>query len=300
MENSLEKIINSPSFLRISVLIAGLFVIWFILKLIRNRWISRIKGNENRHQANKISLFLSYGLSILMISVVFSDKLRGVTVAFGVAGAGIAVALQEVIASVAGWLSIMFGNLFKTGDRVQIGGVTGDVIDIGVLRTTVMETGNWVKGDLYNGRIVLISNSFVFKEPVFNYSGEFPFLWDEIEIPFQYGGDFEKVKDVILKIGTEIAGGLIDQFEKKWDELQLKYPLEQAQIEPMVSIVANTTGVMLTLRYVVDYKRRRQIKTALYSRILTEIAKLNGEVKFAVATLQIVETPEIKVKLNTP
>jgi small-conductance mechanosensitive channel len=67
-------------------------------------------------------------------------------------------------------------RFYNTGDRVQLGGIKGDVMDIGVLRTTIMETGQWVDGDLYNGRIVLIANSYVFKEPVFNYSGDFPFM----------------------------------------------------------------------------------------------------------------------------
>ncbi|MBP2284691.1 small-conductance mechanosensitive channel [Flavobacterium sp. CG_23.5] len=103
----------------------------------------------------------------------------------GVAGAGIAFALQEVIASFVGWLAILFGNFYNTGDRVQLGGIKGDVMDIGVFRTTIMAIGQWVDGNLYTGRIVLIANSFVFKEPVFNYSGDFPFLWDEIKLPIQ-------------------------------------------------------------------------------------------------------------------
>src|SRR5690606_5854844 len=125
-------------------------------------------------------------------------RLGGLTVALGVAGAGIAFALQEVITSVAGWMATIFGNFYKTGDRVQLGGIKGDVIDIGVLRTTIMETGEWVNGDLYNGRIVLVANSFVFKEPVFNYSGDFSFLWDEIVISVQYGSDIALAKKIML------------------------------------------------------------------------------------------------------
>src|SRR5690625_3506240 len=100
------------------------------------------------------------------------------------------------------------GGFYKTGDRVQLGGIRGDVMDIGVLRTTIMEIGQWVDGDLYNGRIVLIANSFVFKEPVFNYSGDFPFLWDEIKIPIQYGSNYEMVNEILLKAGKDIAGDL--------------------------------------------------------------------------------------------
>jgi small-conductance mechanosensitive channel len=77
-----------------------------------------------------------------------------------------------VIISVAGWTAVSFGGFYKVGDRIQLGGIKGDVIDIGVLRTTIMQIGEWVDGDQYNGRIVRIANSIVFKEPVFNYSRE--------------------------------------------------------------------------------------------------------------------------------
>jgi small-conductance mechanosensitive channel len=241
---------------------------------------------------------VGYFLTIVLITVVFSDKLGGLTVAFGVAGAGVAFALQEVIASFAGWLAIMFGGFYKSGDRVQLGGIKGDVMDIGVLRTTIMETGQWVDGDLYNGRIVMVANSFVFKEPVYNYSGDFPFLWDEIKLAIQYGSNYDQTKELLLAVGKEVAGDLSVQSKAKWSELQAKYRLEDAQTEPMVSLVANDNWVEFTLRYVVDYKRRRFTKTELFTKILSAVDKTNGEIKFAYATFHLVEAPEIKVKVS--
>jgi small-conductance mechanosensitive channel len=220
------------------------------------------------------------------------------TVALGVAGAGIAFALQEVIASFAGWLAIMFGGFYDTGDRVQLGGIKGDVMDIGVLRTTIMETGQWVDGDLYNGRIVLIANSYVFKEPVFNYSGDFPFLWDEIKIPIQYGSDYEKAKEIILRVGVEVAGNLTIKSRQKWTSLQNKYRLENAQTEPMISLIANDNWAEYTLRYVVGYKRRRITKSELFTRILTEIETTNGAVKMASATFQLVQAPDFNINIK--
>ena len=178
MEEQLRKFLFNPTVGKIATVFLGIIIIWLVIKAIQRNLLSKIKGNENRYRAKKFGSFIGYFLSIVLFTVVFSDKLGGLTVALGVAGAGIAFALQEVIASFAGWLAIMFGGFYKTGDRVQLGGIKGDVMDIGVLRTTIMETGEWVDGDLYNGRIVLIANSFVFKAPVFNYSGDFPFLWD--------------------------------------------------------------------------------------------------------------------------
>jgi len=131
--------------------------------VIQRNLLIKIKDNDNRYRAKKFSNFIGYIFTILLLTIVFSDKLGGLTVAFGVAGAGIAFAMQEVIVSFAGWIAIMFGGYYKTGDRVQLGGINGDVMDIGIIRTTIMETGQWVDGDLYNGRIVFIANSFVFK-----------------------------------------------------------------------------------------------------------------------------------------
>ncbi|HPW98236.1 MAG TPA: mechanosensitive ion channel family protein [Flavobacterium sp.] len=209
-----------------------------------------------------------------------------------------AFALQEVIASFAGWLAIMFGDFYKTGDRVQLGGIKGDVMDIGVLRTTIMETGQWVDGDLYNGRIVLIANSYIFKEPVFNYSGDFPFLWDEIKVPIQFGSNYEKAKQIILNVGLEVAGDLTLESKEKWNSLQKKYLLENAQTEPMVSLIANDNWVEFTLRYVVRYNKRRATKTDLFTKLLQQIEATNGEVKFASATFQIVETPDFNINLK--
>jgi len=276
----------------------GITIIWLIIKAIQRNLLSKIRDNENRYRAKKFGSFIGYFLTIVLLTVVFSDKLGGLTVALGVAGAGIAFALQEVIGSFAGWLAIMFGGFYKTGDRVQLGGIKGDIMDIGVLRTTIMETGQWVDGDLYNGRIVLIANSFVFKEPVFNYSGDFPFLWDEIKIPIQYGSNYEKAKEIFEQVGKVVAGDLTVRSKEKWVALQKKYRLEDAQTEPMVSLTANDNWVEFTLRYVVGYKKRRVTKTELFTQILKRVEATNGEIKFASATFHIVETPEFKVKIS--
>jgi len=298
MEEQIKQWLFNPAVGKIASIFIGIAFIWIIVKVVQKNLFSKIKDNDNRYRAKKFGSFIGYFLTILLVTIVFSDKLGGLTVTFGVAGAGIAFALQEVIASFAGWLAIMFGGFYKSGDRVQLGGIKGDVMDIGVLRTTIMETGQWVDGDLYNRRIVLIANSFVFKEPVFNYSGDFPFLWDEIKIPIQYGSNYDKTQEILEKVGIEIAGDLTRQSREKWNEMQTKYRLEDAQTEPMVSLIANDNWVEYTLRYVVSYKKRRATKTALFTNILKQIEATNGEIKFESATFHLVEAPEIKVKMQ--
>jgi len=298
MEEQILKDITDPNLVRLLVIATGIVVIWLIVMMTRKLFLSKIKDPDLRYRSKKLGSFTGFFLTILFLLVVFREQLGGLTIAFGVMGAGIAFALQEVIASFAGWLAIMLGGFYRTGDRVQLGGTTGDVMDIGVLRTTIMETGQWISGDQYNGRIVFIANSFVFKEPVYNYSGDFRFLWDEIKIPVRYGSDYAKARELLEKAGNDIAGDLTETSRADWIRLQYKYRLEDARTEPQVSVVANDNWVEFTLRYVVNYKQRRATRTLLYSRILADVEATQGKVKFASSSFRLSDLPELSVRLK--
>jgi len=154
MDNLLEEFSNNQDLRRIIYVFIGIVVILFISKLIKRQSVKYVSENRNKYRAKKFISFFSYIIIIILISIVYSGKLGNISVIIGVTGAGIAFALQEVIASIAGWMAIMTNNFYRTGDRVQLGGITGDVIDIGILRTTIMETGQWINGDLYNGHYI--------------------------------------------------------------------------------------------------------------------------------------------------
>ncbi len=153
-----------------------------------------VRDIDNRYRARKFVTFFGYLAALAVITIIFSDKLGGFTVAFGVAG----------------WVAISAGSFYASGDRVQVGGIRGDVIDVSILRTTLMEVGEWVAGGLYTGRIVRVSNSSVFKEPVFNYSGDFPFLWDEITLPVKYGSDWKQAKEMLRGLVNEVLQGKLE------------------------------------------------------------------------------------------
>lgn len=281
MKTEIELFFKNETVNKILFVLVGIIIIWLITRAIQRFFVSKIKQHANRYKANKLSVSIGYILCLLLLIFTYSNKLGSITVALGIAGAGIAFALQEVIVSFAGWLAILIGSLYKTGDRVQLGGIKGDVMDIGILRTTIMELGEWIDGDLYNGRMVFVSNSFVFKEPVFNYSADFTFLWDEIKIPIQHGSDYEKTKIILINIGKEIAGDLSKTSKEQWTALENKYRLEDTQTEPIVSVIITDSWVEFTLRYVVNYKKRRITKTDLFLRILKDIEATNGEIKCA-------------------
>ena len=294
----MSQILSSEYFADIVLVLGGILIVNLIVRVIQYLISSKVKEKNLRYGLRSATSFFGYFLIFILLIGIFSNQLSKLAVVFGVAGAGIAFALQEVIVSVAGWIALSFGQFYAVGDRVQLGGIKGDVIDIGILRTTVMEIGEWVQADQYSGRIVKISNGYVFKEPVFNYSGDFPFVWDEIKIPVKYGSDRVLAKTVILDSAIGIVGDYTKSAKEKWGEMTKKYAVENANVEPTVFMTFNDNWIEFSLRYVVEHSKRRTVKDELSAKILDSIDDTKGVVGIASTTVHIVEIPRLNVSLK--
>ena len=298
MDDLVKRWLFNPTVGKLLFVVVGIAVVYGVGRALQRSVVVHVTDATVRYRARK---FVSLGVYVavaLLIATVFSDRLAGLTVAFGVAGAGVAFALQELIASVAGWVVISFGDFYSPGDRVQLGGIKGDVIDIGILRTTLMEIGEWVDADLYNGRLVRIANSSVLKQPVFNYSEDFPFLWDEITLPVRYGSDWKLAKQMLMNVASEVCGGFAIQSEEAWKRAINKYRLDDTPVEPVVTLVANDNWLQFTLRYVVDYRKRRVVKDELFTRILEEVDKSADRIRLASATFELVNLPRLDLSFT--
>jgi len=301
LARELSRWFADPYVRKFTVAIAGVCIISLISRLSQRSLLRYLPSADTRYYARKLVSILGYVGALILVASIFRDSLGGLSVAIGVASAGIAFALQEVIASMAGWIAISFGGFYETGDRVQLGGIRGDIIDIGILRTTLMELGEWVQSDLYTGRIVRIANSFVFKEPVFNYSGDFPYLWDEIKVPVKYGSDHRLARQILEQVVQEVVSEeTTQQAMAAWKSMVSKYLVDNARVEPAVTLVITDNWMEFTVRYVVDYKTRRLTKDRLYTRILDAFLSSERPVDIASSTVQLVEVPEFKVRLTGP
>jgi len=245
-----------------------------------------------------ISLFSAILLASSFLPLSSATVLAASRSYSGLQARGVAFALQEVIASIAGWTAVAFSSFYKIGDRVQLGGIKGDVIDSGILRTTIMECGEWVKSDLYTGRIVRVANSFVFKEPVYNYSGDFPFLWDEIAIPIKHGSDSGLARKILQAIAEETVGAYAASAKESWGRMVSKYRIEDAKIDPAVTLVVTDNWLEFSVRYAVDYKNRRSTKDALFTGILEEFAKYPDKIAIASTTVHLVDAPTLDVRIS--
>jgi small-conductance mechanosensitive channel len=287
MQKVFEKWLSPDMQQKLIWVIASLVVLWVVLRFVKRLLARSIQDTDALYKTRKATTLIGYILGVLIIITTFSSKLSSLTVLVGAVGVGIAFALQEIITSLAGWLALMFREYYKVGDRVEIKDIVGDVIDISPLRTTLMETGKWIDGTLYNGRIVKVANSYVFKEPIYNFNSDFPFLWDEIKVAIKYGSDYELARKIFLEITQDIVGDYTKKSEKTWDSMVHKYRIEDAQTEPMVTLVLNDNWVEFTLRYITDFKSRRSTRDKIFSRILHEVENSGNKIQFASATFEI-------------
>ena len=238
------------------------------------------------------TLLILSGLLVLATWLGFGSNF---TAALGIFGAGIAFASQEVIGSFAGYLNIVTGNIFYIGDRVRIGDVVGDVVDIGMLRTTVMEIEAWVRADQYTGRMVTVANRAIFSGPVFNYTQDWPYLWDEITLPITYDSDWQLAREILLDHGREYTSEFEARARSGINELIRRYPIQEMglNVEPTLYVIMTDNWIELTLRYVVDPHERRAVASNLHSDILQHFES-EEEITIASATFDIVGFPPLE------
>ncbi len=297
MGNEINDFLRNPWVIKSVIAFLGLIIIQFAAGVLRKSIPRYVRDSQASYRVRKLITLGSYLLVLIFLTIVFKDKLGGLTIFFGLAGAGVALALNEVIVSLAGGIAIAIGNFYATGDRVKIGGITGDVIDIGILRTTLMECGEWVKADLPTGRLVKVANSLVFKEPIFNYSADFPFLWDEIYLPVKYGSDHQLAREIFTRVLTQVVGSYTNFAKRAWKEVVKKFLIEETMIDPVITLVFNDNWIELTGRYITDYRKRRDTKNKIFSLLLQEIDKTQGKVGIASTTFELVN-PALHVQLQ--
>lgn len=271
--------------------IVGILFIHATFRLMEQTLPRHFGRADARYKVRKFVVFSGYFAALLFLAILFEDRLGRLSFALGVAGAGVAVALQDVLASIAGAFSIGFSKLYTVGDRIQVGDIRGDVIDIGLLRTTLMETGNWVSKDLYNGRIVRIPNSAVLKGSVFNYSQGFQFLWDEIKVVFSATSDCEFARGMLLRVAKEAIGEYLIEAQTSWRVISENYQSANPPLEPSVALVVTGGSLEFTLSYVVDYTKRTSMKDKLFTRIVKEVANSNGSLAWASQTVTLTNPP---------
>ena len=291
--------------LAMSLALIGLIVLINRLFNLAARWVFR--ESENRRLIfwvrQGINVLLALMLVVGILSIWFEDSTRMATFG-GLVTAGVAFALQQVITALAGYIVILRGKTLNVGDRIVMGGVRGDVIALGFIQTTIMEMGQpppvqsaepaqWVKARQYTGRIVTLSNAMIFSEPVYNYTRDFPYIWEELGLPVSYKDDRAKAEQILLDAARRHGVDPSSLDPEAVHEMRRRYGMDLRDMNPRVYWQLTDNWLELTVRFIVRDHGVREVKDAMSREILAGLDRAG--VGIASSTYDIVGFPPIRV-----
>jgi small-conductance mechanosensitive channel len=294
------------------LLTVGLIILVMVARSLLNALLRVVlKGSKNeaaRFWTQQIMNLLSATLIIVgFLSIWFDDPTR-LTTAAGLLTAGLAFALQKVITAVAGYFVILRSQAFTVGDRILMGGVRGDVVRLGFIQTTIMEMGQspgeqkddpsvWVKSRQFTGRIVTVTNDKIFDHPVYNYTSEFPYLWEEITLPISYRDDYTKAEKILLDAANRHAVKPDDINKESLDNMKQHFFVTRSSLEPHVFVRLTDNWTELSLRYISHDHGSREIKDKMSRDILRDLNAAG--IGIASTTFEITGLPPLRAANGT-
>ncbi len=261
------------------------FFLWAIRKIVDRIVLKRVEDQKARYSWNRGARYVVYVIGIIIIGRIWFEGIASLATYLGLLSAGLAVALKDPIANMAGWLFILWRSPFEVGDRIEIGDHAGDVIDLRLFQFTILEIGNWVHADQSTGRIIHIPNGRVFTHDQANYTKAFSYIWDELEVLVTFESDWKRAKSIL----QEKAQTLDDLEEGAREHLRRassRYMIFYNKLTPIVYTSVEDSGIMLTLRYLTQPRRRRVRKEELWEAILDAFAQ-EEQIDFAYPTQRL-------------
>jgi small-conductance mechanosensitive channel len=252
------------------VVVAGL---WLLQRIVLALVYRRITDPRTRYRWRKTTTYVFIVAGILVIGREWLEGFKSLATFLGLVSAGIAIALKDPLVNLAGWAYIVGRRPFDVGDRIEIAGHKGDVIDQRLFQFTLNEIGVWVDADQSTGRIIHIPNGRIFTDPVANYDKGFKYIWNEVPVVVAFESNWKKAKEILTAIAFKHAEHLTAEAERDLLTASRQYFINYKKLTPIVYTSAVDSGVRLTMRYLIEPRRRRGTVSAIWEEILTEFAK---------------------------
>ena len=275
-----ELLDRTPSWIRIApwdwiavfVLLVGAILAYQVLT---RQISSHVADAEKRHRYRKRAGYIVALFVVLVLAVAFFEEIRRLGTVLGFLGAGLAIALREYVASFLAWFYIMGQRNITLGSRIEVAGVRGDVIDIGVLKLTLVEVRGEGLGEQSSGRLVTVPNFKVLTDPVYHFTLGSPYVWDEMEFSVTFESDWRKARDLLERIGQETFEPHREEIEAGFHQLEHDYAFRYGVTTPIVYTAVGANGVQLKLRYLTHVRQRRNNRDQI-SRGVLELFAAEG------------------------
>ncbi|NYT00502.1 MAG: mechanosensitive ion channel [Methanocellales archaeon] len=248
----------------------ALVMVYIIGKIITEEaLIKKIKQSKSRYSTRKVINIISVIIALIIVSNIWVSDPKNLLVTYGIVGAGLAIALQDIVKNFVGGLILVINRYYRVGDRIEINSVTGDVIDIGVLSTTLLELNEWVNGDQATGRIITIPNGQIISQNIISFTRDHNFIWDEISIPLTHDSDWKKAIQELNSLLIEETKDSSALAEKDISKLEEKFYLERRPTSPSIYLELTDNWIMLQMRYISIVRERRKTKDDIYRKIVS-------------------------------
>lgn len=249
-------------------------LLFIVIRIVTTSIIRRnIKDEKRSYNLRKTFTYVYSALLIYAISSVWLNGMQSIGTFLGLTSAGLAIALHDTIANLAGFIFIETRKPFRVGDRVEINGHQGDVIDIRLFQFSIVEVGNWVDADQSTGRIIHVPNNMVLKHPTANSHVGFEYIWNEVPILITFESDWKKAKQIMIDILQEKTESLSQGAQNQIRRAARKYLIVAGKLTPTVYTSVKDSGIMLTMRYLVNPRMRRGTEQKIWEEILDAFEK---------------------------
>jgi small-conductance mechanosensitive channel len=280
------------------ILSFAIIIILYLLQLIMLHLIwRRTKNIKTRYQWKRTLSLIFPFIGLVLVASVWMQAFRQFGAFLGLLTAGLAIAMKDPLTNLAGWFFIIFRHPFVVGDRVQIEEHAGDVIDIRLFQFTILEIGNWVEADQSTGRIIHLPNGKVFTEPQINYSTGFEYIWNEIQVRLTFESNWEKAKNILADIINKHAENIDQAAQREIFEASKNYLIHYTHLTPYVYLKVKEFGIMLTIRYLCNPRRRRGSENEIWQEILTRFRQ-HDDIRFAYPTTRFYTKGEEQTTQN--
>ncbi|MFN2382764.1 MAG: mechanosensitive ion channel family protein [Gemmatimonadota bacterium] len=264
-----------------------LLTAWIVWRVLTRQVAAHVADAEKRHQYRKRVGYSVASVVVVILGIAFFERIQDLGTLLGFLGAGLAIALREYLAAFLAWFYILGQRHISIGNRIEVGGVRGDVIDIGVLKLTLVEVRGEGFGEQSSGRLVTVPNFKVLTEPVFHFTAGSPFVWDEIEFQVTFESNWERARELLEQAGREIVEPHAAEITAGFQQLENAYAFRYGITTPIVYVsVQQASGVCLRLRYLTHVRQRRTNRDAISQLILKQFAA-EPDIEFAYPTSRV-------------
>jgi small-conductance mechanosensitive channel len=278
----------------VTVITASVFYL-FLKVLLDELVVRKVQTSKTRYSLRKVTSMFFLVFLLVVILRIWLPNAQALLVSYGLIAAGVAIALQDFFKNIVGGIILFITGTYRVGDRIELNGKFGDVIDIGIFYTSLLEIGEWVAGDQATGRILTIPNGLVLSQNINHYTKDHDFIWDEIMLPISYKSNWEKAIVLIREIVINETKELTKNAEKEFTALEKRYYVSRRNVEPNVYMMPTDNWITLYIRYISDVRKRRILHNKLVQLILKAVQK-NSDITIASTTMEIVGLPKINLK----